>query len=137
MTAPRFSYSRSMLAIASMTNGTGRIVGGLLRRDLKNLLLDLVDPRLHVVLLLEGSRDDVVRRADELAQQVFFPDDVDVMLDVGGGRHTRDQIAQVGRAANFLKLVLVLQPLRQRDEVDPCIASCNAAISRKMTWWAA
>src|SRR6266850_6501000 len=56
--------------------------------------------------------------ADELAQQVFLPHDVDVVFDIGDGWQARDQIAQVDRAANVLKLVLVLQPLGERNEVD-------------------
>ena len=85
--------------------------------DAKNVALHLVEQLIHFPLMLMDPANHSAARLKHPAEQVFLPDDAEVVFQVcraGDGIH---QAGQVSQSANRLQLLHVLQPLLNRDEI--------------------
>jgi hypothetical protein len=72
--------------------------------------------------VLINPPDDVGARRDHFPQDVFLFDDVDVERKVCRARHCVRKRGEVSNAANILKLMLILQPLLNGDNINRLLA---------------
>src|SRR5687768_8910448 len=86
--------------------------------ETEDTLLGVVDERLHLVLGVEGLRDDLRRRLDELAEDRHVAHDRRVGAEVGGDRRLFHEEGDGGRTADELDLVGAAQLLAERERVD-------------------
>ena len=98
--------------------------------DGENLLLHFIEEIVHFILFLEGTPDAFRAGRDDLAQNVFVPDDFEVVTDVGGRGHERVEIRYQRRAADRFKQISVAQNLGERDQVDglACVPKIDKGI---------
>ena len=83
----------------------------------QNLLFHLINPVQNILLLVERLDNNFMRGVDQVAQEVLFPDDVHIVLDIGSRRHPGDEVRKVGSPADIFEQAFVLQSLRQRHHV--------------------
>ena len=86
--------------------------------DREQLGLGAIDGLLDLGRILVADPGDPARRADQVAQDRLALDDPRVLRDVDGGRRLVRQARQVGATADRLELVLALERLGDRDDVD-------------------
>src|SRR5207302_1505275 len=72
-------------------------------------------------LLFVSAPHTLGRGNDDLPQNVFVANDLQVITDVRGGWDEREQAGNKSRAADGLEQVPVAQKLRERDQVNPLI----------------
>ena len=65
-----------------------------------------------------GAVGDFGAGADQLAANRPLADDVGIGADVGGAGRIPRQHAQIDKTPGFLQLVVVFQPLRQRQQIE-------------------
>src|SRR5690606_15359869 len=91
----------------------------LLLRDLEHGLLGVVEDLLAAApLRVEDGLADLRGGADELTQDGALADDVDVGADIAGAWGVLDERRQIRQAAGLLEAAVVLQPLRDGDDVE-------------------
>jgi hypothetical protein len=71
---------------------------------------------------VEALGDDLAADPDEVAQQGLLADDAPVSEEVGGGGRLLHQHGEGGGTAHRLQIVLALELLGQRDEIDGLVA---------------
>ena len=86
--------------------------------DREQLRLGAVDRLLDLGRVLVADAGDPAGRADQVAQDRLALDDPGVLGDVDRGRRLVRQARQVGAPADRLELVLALERLGDRDDVD-------------------
>ena len=86
--------------------------------DREELRLGAVDRLLDLGRILVADPGDAPGRADQVAQDRLALDDPGVLRDVDRGRRLVRQARQVGATADGLELVLALERLGDRDDVD-------------------
>ena len=68
--------------------------------------------------MLVNASDDARAGLDHSSQQMFFPDDVRVVRQVGRRRHGVLQRREVRESTDALQLVPVLEPLLDRHQIN-------------------
>ena len=96
----------------------GKLGAHAVLRDLEDLLLHVVDEGLHVALFLVASDRRGGADRDHLPEEVFFPDDVDVVVGVGGRWQEGLQLSENRGAPDLLEQIPVGNRLGERDQVD-------------------
>ncbi len=86
--------------------------------DLVDLLLDLVEERGDVVLLIVGAGGVLRAGGDDAAQRPFLLENLDVIGRVGRRGDEGEQLRDEGGAADLVEQVAVAEHLRERDEID-------------------
>ena len=86
--------------------------------DGEQLRLGPVDRLLDLGWVLVADAGDPARRPDQVPQDRLALDDPGVLGDVDGGRRLVREARQVGAPADRLELVLALERLGDRDDVD-------------------
>ena len=84
----------------------------------KDLLLHVVDQGFHIPLLLVASCRGERADRDHAPEQVFFPQDIKVVLGIRRCRKECLELRQDSRTSNLLEQVPVSQVLGDRDQVD-------------------
>ena len=75
--------------------------------DLEDFLFHFVQQTVDLVLLFVGTTDTLGGGGNDLAQNVFVADDVQVVLHVGRGRNEREQIRDERRPADAVEQIPV------------------------------
>src|SRR5215831_220282 len=88
----------------------------------KNRRLRTVENRVRAVLSFKRTLLDVMRRANQVAQNGFFFDDARVVLDVRDARHAIGQRSEIRRAAGGFQLAFAMQFVGQGHQVDGLLA---------------
>ena len=86
--------------------------------DREDFLLHFVEQIVHLVLFFEGATHALRAGGDDLAQDEFVPDDLEVVGHVRGRRHEGEEIRDRRRAADRVERIPIAQDLRERDQVD-------------------
>ena len=86
--------------------------------DAQDVALHFVQQRINVPLVIKDPAHHLGASPHHLAEEVFLQDDVQVILKVGGGGDGVGQGGNVTQAADGFDLLLVLEPLLERDEVN-------------------
>jgi hypothetical protein len=86
--------------------------------DRENRTLGFVQNQIGVLIGLVRIGDDLVRRVNQRPQRCLLLDDLGVVLDVGGPRHTVDERRDVGGASDFIELTSAPEFLFERDQVN-------------------
>ncbi len=84
-----------------------------------DFLLYFVEQVVDLVLLFVGAARAFRAGADDLAQDVFVADDLEVVTDIGGGRDEGEKARDKRSAADRIEQVPIAQHLRKCDQVDP------------------
>jgi hypothetical protein len=84
----------------------------------KDFALGFIEQRAQFVLLIVALVRKPVARHDQPAQDVLFPDDLDVIVGVCRRRNETVKFVQVLGSADFLELVTVFKRLFEGDEVS-------------------
>ena len=71
--------------------------------DVENLLFHLVQQTVDLVLLFVSAAHALGRGGNDLAQNVFVANDLQIVLHVGRGRNEREQIGHQCRAADAVE----------------------------------
>ena len=83
--------------------------------DRKDSLLYFIEKVAHFVLFLVGAAHALGGSGNDLAQNVFVADDLEVVADVRGSRHKGKQASDKRGAADTLEQISIAQHLRERD----------------------
>ena len=86
--------------------------------NLEHARLDLVEEDSYIALLVMGTGDILGAGRDDTAEEIFFENDLAVVIGI---RRRRDESKKLGngdRAANLIEHAPVLERLGERDEVD-------------------
>jgi hypothetical protein len=83
-------------------HGEGFVVEALVA-DREDFLFHFVEEIIDFVLLFVGTARAFRAGADDLAQDVFVPHDLEVITDVGRCRHEGEKVRDEGGAANCLE----------------------------------
>ena len=86
--------------------------------DGENFLLYFVEEIADFVLLFVSATHAFGRGGDDRAQNVFVPNDLEVVTDVGGGRHKCEQARDRCGATHRFQQISIAQNLCERDQVD-------------------
>src|SRR3989338_2588261 len=91
----------------------------------EDILLERVEQFGCVAGAVVGLLDDVRARLDELPENVFLPENVEVVLDVRRRRLRREDLMEVFGAADPVEKLGIGQPLRDGDEVDRLVRAVH------------
>ena len=86
--------------------------------DAQYVPLNLVHQRVQLAFIVIHPRHHVGARVDHFAQQVFLLHNIQVIPEIGRGRHRVRQRGQVGNAPDLFQQLLILEPLLQGDDVN-------------------
>ena len=86
--------------------------------DRKNLLLYFIEQIVHFILLFERTAHAFSAGGDDLAQNVFVANDLEVVADIRRSRHKREKTRDERSAADGFEQVPVAENLREGDQVD-------------------
>ncbi len=81
-------------------------------------MFHFVEQVVDLVLVVVGTARALGAGADDLAQNVFVADDLEVVADVCGRRDESEKAGDERRAADQVEQVPITQDLREGDEVD-------------------
>ena len=94
--------------------------------DGEDLLLHFIEEVVHLVLFLVGTPDAFRAGGDDLPQNKFLADDLEVVGHVRGRRHERVEIRDEGAAADRVEHVSITQRLRESNQVDALVRRSKA-----------
>ena len=86
--------------------------------DAQDVPFHLVEQGVHLSLMLIDSGHDRRARREHASKDQLFANDLDVVGEVGRTGYGILQAAQISQAPNTFELVVVLELLLNRDEVD-------------------
>ena len=81
----------------------------------ENPLLHLIEEIVDFVLFLVRATNALSRSGDDLSQNVFIANNLEVITDIGGGRNKRVKACDKSRPANGLEQIPIAQNLRESD----------------------
>ena len=79
--------------------------------DAEDVALHFVQEGVHLAFVLIDPADNGGAGLDHFAQEVFFQDDVQVVVQAGGGGDGVGEGGQVGQAADAVQLLAVFEAL--------------------------
>src|SRR6267378_711513 len=86
--------------------------------DGENFLFYFVEKVSDLVLFFVSATNALGGGGDNGAQNVFVPDDLEVVTDVRGGRHEGEETRYQRRAADCFEQIPIAQHLGERDQID-------------------
>ena len=84
----------------------------------ENALFHFVEQIVHFVLLFVCAPDTLGGSQNDLAQNVFIANDLQVVFNIRGSRDEREQAGDKCRTAHAFEEVSVAQDLRERNQVN-------------------
>ena len=99
----------------------GQVAPDTILGNCEDLLLDIIDERLHIPLLVVTARCRSGADGNHAAQEMLLPHNVDVVFGIGGGWQEGLESCQKGRSSDLLEEIPIRQGLRDGDQVDRTI----------------
>ncbi len=86
--------------------------------DLENIVFYFIEKRSHFALFLVGAAHAFGAGGDDLAENIFVADDLEVVVDIRCRRDKGEQTGHERGAADCFQHILVAQHLGEGNEID-------------------
>ena len=105
--------------------------------NLEHAGLDLVEEDSHIALLVVGAGDILGAGRDDAAEEIFFENDLAVVIGIRRRRDESKKLRDGNRTADLVEHAPVLERLGERDEVDrlPTISHLDQKLENFLVGW--